>query len=74
MRVIDSGCGADREVYIASQLVCAAGSVVGVDMSVQQLDAAREVQSYHADKFGYSNVEFVQGYLEELDTTIESLE
>jgi arsenite methyltransferase len=73
MRILDLGCGAGRDVYIASQLVGAAGSVVGVDMTVQQLDAAREVQSYHADKFGYSNVEFVQGYLEELDT-IESLE
>lgn len=70
--VLDLGCGAGRDVYIASQLVGATGSVVGVDMTDEQLAAAREFEPYHAEKFGYKNTQFVQGYLESLDQ-IESL-
>jgi len=65
--ILDLGCGAGRDVYLASQLVGPQGRVVGVDMTPEQLQAARDVQSYHADKFGYANTEFVQGYLESLD-------
>jgi arsenite methyltransferase len=72
-RVLDLGCGAGRDVYIAAQLVGATGSVVGVDMTAEQLESAREFQQYHADQFGFSNTEFVTGYLESLDQ-IESLE
>jgi len=71
--VLDLGCGAGRDVYIASQLVGQNGRVVGVDMTKEQLSAAQEYQDYHSEKFGYSNTEFVKGYLESLDE-IESLE
>jgi arsenite methyltransferase len=47
------------------------GSVMGIDMTTEQLQTAQEYQSYHADKFGYSNVTFIQGYLEELDAISE---
>lgn len=68
LNVLDLGSGAGRDVYIASQLVGANGSVVGVDMTKEQLDVARRHDSYHAEKFGYasSNVEFKEGYLEDL--------
>lgn len=36
-------------------------------MTAEQLDAARSTQDYHAEQFGYSNVEFHQGFLEHLD-------
>jgi arsenite methyltransferase len=72
-RVLDLGCGAGRDVYIASQLVGPTGKVVGVDMTAQQLDTAKEFQQYHADQFGFSNTEFCLGYLESLDE-IEQLE
>ena len=67
LRVLDLGCGAGRDVYIASQLVGPTGSVVGVDMTQEQLDVANEHQAYHAEKFGFQNVKFLQGYLEHLD-------
>jgi len=73
LRVLDLGCGAGRDVYIASQLVGPAGKVVGVDMTENQLAAARKHQEYHAEKFGFKNVEFLQGYLEQLKE-LESLE
>jgi arsenite methyltransferase len=65
-RVLDLGCGAGRDVYLASQLVGEKGSVVGVDMTDEQLEVAREFQSYHAEKFGFANTEFYKGYLEQL--------
>ena len=67
LKVLDLGCGAGRDVYIASQLVGPTGQVVGVDMTQEQLDAARKHQEYHAKQFGYDNVQFLQGYLEQLD-------
>lgn len=70
--VLDLGCGAGRDVYIASQLVGATGNVIGIDMTSEQLDTAKEYQGYHVDKFGYDNVEFHLGLIENLDE-IESL-
>jgi SAM-dependent methyltransferase len=71
--VLDLGCGSGRDVYIASQLVGPKGKVIGVDMTAEQLDTAREYQPYHAEKFGYDNVEFHLGLIEKLDE-IDSLE
>ena len=65
-KMLDLGCGAGRDVYIASQLVGPTGQVVGVDMTQEQLAVAQKHQAYHAERFGFSNVEFRQGYLEEL--------
>ena len=73
LHVLDLGCGAGRDVYIASQLVGANGRVVGVDMTPEQLSVATDTMEYHADKFGFANVEFHQGYLEKLDD-IDALE
>mmetsp|Transcript_1479 Transcript_1479/g.2124 ORF Transcript_1479/g.2124 Transcript_1479/m.2124 type:complete len:418 (+) Transcript_1479:38-1291(+) len=71
--VLDLGCGAGRDVYIAAQLAGKNGKVIGVDMTPEQLKVAKETQSYHAEKFGYDNVEFHLGLIEKLDE-IESLE
>lgn len=67
MTILDLGCGAGRDVYIASQLVGPEGKVIGVDMTQEQLDVAKRTQSYHAEKFGYDNVEFHLGLIENLD-------
>jgi len=52
-----------------SQLVGENGFVMGVDMTDEQLDLARQYEEYHRDAFGYkkSNVEFKKGYIEKLD-------
>ena len=65
--ILDLGCGAGRDVYIASQLVGEEGKVIGVDMTPEQLKVAKEYQSYHAEKFGFDNVEFHEGLIEKLD-------
>lgn len=68
LNVLDLGCGAGRDCYLLSALVGEAGSVVGVDMTEEQLAVARRYTDYHADRFGHarSNLRFVQGELERL--------
>lgn len=66
-RVLDLGCGSGRDVYLLSQLVGAAGAVVGVDMTAEQLALATAHQAWHAEQFGYGNVRFVEGLIEQLD-------
>jgi SAM-dependent methyltransferase len=65
--VLDLGCGAGRDVYLAAQLVGSSGKVMGVDMTEQQLKVANDTKAWHAEKFGYSNVQFFNGMIEELD-------
>ncbi|NRA60921.1 MAG: methyltransferase domain-containing protein [Psychrobium sp.] len=67
--ILDLGCGAGRDVYALAQLVGKNGSVVGVDMTDEQLDIARSHALYHQDKFAYPqlNTHFKKGYLEQLD-------
>jgi len=65
--ILDLGCGAGRDVYIAAQLVGAEGKVIGVDMTPEQLDVAKDTQAWHAEKFGFDNVEFHLGLIEKLD-------
>ena len=69
LRILDLGSGSGRDCYIASKLVGEAGSIVGVDMTEEQLEVANRYIDYHTEKFGYSkpNVEFVKGNIEKLD-------
>lgn len=69
LKVLDLGCGAGRDVYLLSQLVGESGKVVGIDMTDEQLQVAKNHSEYHAKKFNYkkSNVEFIKGDLEQLD-------
>ncbi len=66
--VLDLGCGTGRDVYIASKLVGENGSVIGVDMTDEQLDVARRHMDAMTRKFGYKrpNVDFRKGYIEDL--------
>ncbi len=65
-RVLDLGSGSGQDAYALAQLVGADGAVVGVDMTPEQLDVARAHQGWHAEKFGFSNVEFIEGDIEQL--------
>jgi SAM-dependent methyltransferase len=66
-RVLDLGCGAGRDVYALAQLVGAGGSVVGVDMTPEQLAVAEGHRGFHRDAFGFDNVRFLHGYIERLE-------
>jgi arsenite methyltransferase len=66
--VLDLGCGSGRDVYIASRLVGENGSVIGVDMTGEQLEIARKHIDSQTTRFGFprANVRFLQGYIEDL--------
>ncbi len=66
-RILDLGCGSGRDVYLLAQLAGPAGSVAGLDMTVEQLSFAEAHRIHHANAFGYDNVEFTYGFIERLD-------
>ena len=59
--VVDLGSGAGIDVFIAANLVKESGKVIGIDMTENMLKKARE----NADKYGYTNVEFRHGDIEQ---------
>ncbi|MEE4311298.1 MAG: arsenite methyltransferase [candidate division KSB1 bacterium] len=60
--VIDLGSGAGFDCFLAAQKVGDSGKVIGVDMTAEMLETARE----NARKGDYSNVEFRLGEIEHL--------
>lgn len=69
LRILDLGSGSGRDAYTLSALVGEHGSIVGVDMTDEQLAVANRHIDFHRQAFGYqnANVEFHKGYLEKLD-------
>ncbi len=61
-KVVDIGCGAGIDSLIAARMVAAEGQVIGIDMTESMLEKARQA----AEEAGIENVEFRQGYGEEL--------
>jgi SAM-dependent methyltransferase len=60
--VLDLGSGAGADVLISAKRVGASGRAIGVDMTDEMLDLARA----NAAEAGVANVEFVQGYIEDI--------
>lgn len=65
-RILDLGSGSGRDAYALAQLVGPEGAVVGVDMTSEQLAVARDALDWHTERFGYGNVEFIEGDIENL--------
>lgn len=61
-RVIDVGSGAGFDSFIAAEQVGPEGAVIGVDMTLEMLDKARDT----ASMLGYQNVEFREGLAESI--------
>ncbi|MBS7287659.1 MAG: arsenite methyltransferase [Candidatus Freyarchaeota archaeon] len=60
--VLDLGCGAGIDCFVAAKRVGASGRVIGVDMAPEMLEKARE----NARRGGFGNVEFRLGEIESL--------
>ena len=60
--VLDIGSGGGLDAFLAAGKVAPAGRVIGVDMTPAMLERARAA----AERAGIANVEFRQGYAEEL--------
>ena len=69
LTILDLGSGSGRDCYLASQLVGEDGTIIGIDMTDEQLDVANKHLDWHREKFGYknSNVTFLKGNIEKLD-------
>ncbi|MFC2953222.1 methyltransferase domain-containing protein [Marinicaulis aureus] len=65
-RILDLGSGSGQDAYALAQLAGATGDVIGVDMTPEQLTVARDHLDWHADRFGYANVRFLEGDIERL--------
>jgi arsenite methyltransferase len=76
LSVLDLGSGSGRDCYILSHLVGEKGSVIGVDMTDEQLQVARKHLDYHSKTFGYkkSNVDFIKGDIENLSASFSKNE
>ena len=66
-RILDLGSGSGQDAYVLAQMVGAAGEVVGVDATPQQLAVAERHRAWHAERFGFANVSFLAGDIERLD-------
>ncbi len=68
--VLDLGSGGGADVLISARRVAPGGRAIGVDMTTEMLELARR----NAAEAGVANVEFHQGYLEDLplaDATVD---
>ncbi|TVQ35905.1 MAG: methyltransferase domain-containing protein [Spirochaetaceae bacterium] len=60
--VLDLGSGAGFDCFIAARKVGPGGRVIGLDMTPQMLERAR----VNAERGGFGNVEFVEGFIESI--------
>ncbi len=68
--VLDLGCGAGFDCFLAANKVGKKGKVIGVDMTPEMLDKARE----NARKGNYKNVEFRLGEIENIPAADNSVD
>jgi len=68
--VLDLGSGAGLDCFFAAKKVGEAGKVIGVDMTPEMIERARS----SAERLDLHNVEFRQGYLEELPVESNSVD
>ncbi len=72
--VLDLGSGTGKICFIASQVVGPTGKVIGVDMTDDMLDVARENAPIIAERIGYDNVEFRKGRIQDLQLDLQALD
>ena len=64
--VLDLGCGAGIDCFIASKKVGPEGNVIGIDMTDNMLKVANDCKSNVSKKLGFENVDFKKGLLEHI--------
>jgi Methylase involved in ubiquinone/menaquinone biosynthesis len=68
--VLDLGAGAGFDSFLAARKVGTSGKIIGVDMTDEMLAKARE----NAHKYGFNNVEFRKGDIEDLPVESDSVD
>ena len=67
-RVVDLGSGSGTDAFMAALETDEIGKVIGIDMTFEQLEKAEKLKK----QYGFEQVEFVKGYIEELPLESES--
>lgn len=68
--VLDLGCGAGNDVFVARQLVGKSGKVIGLDFTNEMLNKAKR----NNEKLGYENIEFKLGDIEKMPIEDNSID
>jgi len=68
--ILDLGSGAGLDCFFAAKKVGETGKVIGVDMTPEMIERARS----SAKRLNLSNVEFRQGYIEELPVDSDTVD
>jgi SAM-dependent methyltransferase len=68
--VLDLGSGAGVDVFLAANKIGPTGKVIGIDMTKEMVDKAQEI----AKNYGYRNVEFRLGEIDNLPLKDESVD
>lgn len=72
--VLDLGSGAGKDVFIAADITGAQGRVIGVDMTPEMIELARKNAAIFERETGLSNVEFRDGFIEDLPVENDSVD
>lgn len=64
--VLDLGCGGGKDVFQAARKVGSTGRAIGVDMTPEMISVARGNAEKFTETTGLANVEFREGYIEDL--------
>ena len=64
--VVDLGCGGGLDVFLAAAKVGPTGKAIGIDMTTEMLDLARQNAAKGNDGQGFTNVEFHQATIDKL--------
>ncbi|MCX8010814.1 MAG: arsenite methyltransferase [Ignavibacteria bacterium] len=68
--VVDLGCGAGNDVFIARRIVGESGKVIGIDMTMEMIEKARK----NNEKLGFKNVEFHLAEIESMPIADNSVD
>ncbi len=68
--VLDLGSGAGFDCFLAAKKAGASGKVIGIDMTEEMIEKARK----NAEQYGYKNVEFRFGDIEDLPIDDNSID
>lgn len=68
--VLDLGSGSGMDLFVAALQVTETGSALGIDMTVAQIEKARQLATEH----GFHNVDVRHGYIEDLPFADESVD
>lgn len=72
--VLDLGSGGGFDIFIAGEKVGAQGRAIGVDMTADMIDRARNGIAVYSERTGLENVEFRLGEIEHLPLADESVD